>query len=225
MGQFKAEIFPTEVSFAEADERLSMMPDEELVRRLRPNMFYGHRRLNTRSWRPAEPEHESLTSELRAQARADLNTAYFGDTDYICDHHVAHAQTRPHPTLIFLSDLEGRNEDDEDDDEFEMTNPVVRLRALGICAANYVDFPVPETTPPLPVSGVQVDGRFTTQAARSLGDVIWPTTTTTGSWNNTHANLGNYQIIDDVNALYNIINAPQPINWDVLDGDDESGDT
>lgn len=139
MAQYEAIILRLEITHGAAINRLVAMSDDDLISRLPQWMLEDHPRLTPRSWRPDEPEHEALATELRAQARADLLTAYFGDGDYCADERLAYARTRPHPTLIYLADFEP---DDDEPDECGSTNPVVRLRALDITTA-----PPAETTP------------------------------------------------------------------------------
>lgn len=141
MPRYQAEILRIEITHGAAVNRLVAMSDDDLIESLPDWMLDGHPRLTHRSWRPDEPEYETLASELRAQARADLNTAYFGDQDYCADEYLAYARTMPYPTLVFLGDF------DPDDDErevggYENTNPVVRLRSLGITTATLAETPI-----------------------------------------------------------------------------------
>lgn len=132
MAQYEANILRLEITHGAAVNRLVAMSDDDLILSLPQWMLEQHPRLTPRSWRPDEPEYEALATELRTQARADLNTAYFGDTDYCADERLAYARTSPHPTLIYLGDFEL---DEDEPDEYESTNPVVRLRSLGITTA------------------------------------------------------------------------------------------
>lgn len=211
MALYRAEVLQIEVPYGEAINRLAALEDADLIARLPAYMLRFHHTLTQRSWQPDEPENESLASELRAQARADISAAYFGETDYCADERLAYASTRPYPTLIFLSEFDP---DDDEADHCESSNPVIRLTALGICKgppAEPLDLPIIDRlTEPLYPPGVRhvvldMDTTITArpplrravtaplrQATTISGNYDYPvhgyTTGTTGIWESSRPN-------------------------------------
>ena len=165
MPRYQADVLTLHAPFREAQRRLRDTPDETLVAQFAASAGQfdeNDPRFPNAAWRPAEPEHEELAANIRAQLNADIDTAYGVIGPNNSPHYdqlaVSPARTWEHPPrpamLIALWDEDFDVEGDEGEafERLYTTNPVHRLRTLGVCDVEYDLAPTAPAVQPIGVS-------------------------------------------------------------------------